>query len=108
MTGQATEAGGQASFTVALRTQPAQAVTVSVTSRDGSEGRVSPSTLTFQPGNWSTTQAVTVTGLNDDVDDGAVTWQVRLDPASGDGNYNALANVHVSLTTTDNDGRAGR
>ena len=104
VTGQATEAGGQASFTVALRTQPAQAVTVAVTSRDSSEGRVSPSTLTFQPGSWSTTQAVTVTGLDDDVDDGAVTWQVRLDPASGDGNYNALANVHVSLTTTDNDG----
>ena len=104
VTGQATEAGGQASFTVALRTQPAQAVTVAVTSRDGSEGRVSPSTLTFQPGSWSTTQAVTVTGQDDNVDDGAVTWQVRLDPASGDGNYNALANVDVSVTTTDNDG----
>ena len=104
VTGQATEAGGQATFTVALRTQPAQAVTVAVTSRDSSEGRVSPSTLTFQPGSWSTTQAVTVTGLDDDVDDGAVTWQVRLDPASGDGNYNALANVDVSLTTTDDDG----
>ena len=104
VTGQATEAGGQASFTVALRTRPAQAVTVAVTSRDGSEGRVSPSTLTFQPGSWSTTQAVTVTGLDDDVDDGAVTWQVRLDPASGDGNYNALANVDVSVTTTDDDG----
>ena len=104
VTGQATEAGGQATFTVALRTQPAQAVTVAVTSRDGSEGRVSPSTLTFQPGNWSTTQAVTVTGLDDDVDDGAVTWQVRLDPASGDGNYNALADVDVSVTTTDDDG----
>ena len=104
VTGQATEAGGTASFTVALRTQPAQAVTVAVTSRDSSEGRVSPSTLTFQPGSWSTTQAVTVTGLDDNVDDGAVTWQVRLDPASGDGNYNALANVDVSVTTTDDDG----
>ena len=104
VTGQATEAGGQASFTVALRTQPAQAVTVAVTSQDGSEGRVSPSTLTFQPGNWSTTQAVTMTGLDDNVDDGTVTWQVWLDPASGDANYNALANVDVSLTTTDNDG----
>ena len=107
VTGQATEAGGQATFTVALRTQPAQAVTVAVTSRDSGEGRVSPSTLTFQPGSWSTTQAVTVTGQDDNVDDGAVTWQVRLDPASGDANYNALANVDVSLTTTDNDAAPG-
>ena len=107
VTGQATEAGGQASFTVALRTQPAQAVTVAVTSRASSEGRVSPSTLTFQPGSWSTTQTVTVTGLNDNVDDGTVTWNVRLDPASGDANYNALANVDVSLTTTDDDAAPG-
>ena len=107
VTGQATEAGGQATFTVALRTQPAQAVTVAVTSHDGSEGRVSPSTLTFQPGSWSTTQAVTVTGQDDNVDDGTVTWQVRLDPASGDANYNALANVNVSLTTTDDDAAPG-
>ena len=38
VTGQATESGGTATFTVALRTQPSEAVTVSVTSRDEGEG----------------------------------------------------------------------
>ena len=111
VTGQATEAaGGTATFTVALQTQPTAAVTVAVASRDTSEGTASPPSLTFTEGatgNWGTAQTVTVTGVDDDVDDGTVTWQVRLDPASGDTNYNGLANVDVDVTTTDDDGAPG-
>ncbi len=107
VTGQATEAGGQATFTVALQTRPSAAVTVSVSSRDAGEGSVSPPSLTFTTGNWSTAQTVTATGVQDTTDDGTVTWQVRLDPASGDGDYNGLANVDVDVTTTDDDGAPG-
>ena len=109
--GQATEAGGTATFTVALRTQPTAAVTVTVTSRDPGEGLVSAgggapaasTTLTFAAAAWSTAQTVTVTGVDDDVDDGTVTWSVRLDPASGDATFDGLANVDVVVTTTDDD-----
>ena len=107
VTGQVTEAGGQATFTVALQTQPSAAVTVSVASRDAGEGTVSPPSLTFTRGNWSTAQTVTVTGVQDTVDDGTVTWQVRLDPSSGDGDYNGLDNVDVDVTTTDDDDAPG-
>ena len=107
VTGQATESGGTATFTVALNTQPSQPVTVTVTSRDASEGAASPSSLTFARADWSTAQAVTVTGANDTIDDGEVTWAVRLDPSSGDADYNGLANVDVSVTTTDDDGAPG-
>ena len=110
VSGQATEAGGTATFTVALQTQPTAAVTVAVASQDTSEGTASPPSLTFTggaTGNWGTAQTVTVTGVQDDVDDGDVTWQVRLDPASGDTNYNGLANVDVDVTTTDDDGAPG-
>ena len=108
--GQATEAGGTATFTVALQTQPTAAVTVSVASRDTSEGTASPPSLTFTggaTGNWGTAQTVTVTGVQDDVDDGTMTWAVRLDPSSGDTNYNGLANVDVDVATTDDDGPPG-
>ena len=104
VTGQATEGGGTATFTVALRTQPMAAVTVTVASRDPSEGRVAPSTLTFTggaTGNWETAQTVTVTGVDDNLHDGNVAWQVRLDTSSGDGDYDALAHVDVAVTTTD-------
>ena len=104
VTGQATEAGGQATFTVKLATEPAGDVTVAVTSRDASEGTVSPSSLTFTTTTWNTTQTVTVTGVDDAIDEGEVTWEVRLDPSSSDDtNYNGLSNVDVSVTTTDDD-----
>ena len=108
VTGQATEAGGQSTFTVALRTQPTAAVTVSVASQDASEGTASPPSLTFATTSWNTARTVTVTGANDNVDDGTVTWQVRLDPASGDADYNASSvEENVSVTTTDDDGPPG-
>ena len=103
VTGQATEAGGQATFTVALLTRPSAAVTVSVTSLDASEGAASPSSLTFAATAWNTTQTVTVTGADDAIDDDGVTWNVRLAPSSGDANYNGLSNVDVLVTTTDDD-----
>ena len=103
VTGQATEAGGTATFTVALLTQPSAAVTVAVSSRDPGEGTASPSSLVFTTGNWNTARTVTVTGVDDSIDDGTVTWQVRLDPASGDASYDGLDDVDVDVTTTDND-----
>ena len=103
VSGQATEAGGKATFTVALLTQPSAAVTVTVSSRDGSEGTVSPSVLTFTTSGWNTAQTVTVTGVQDTVDDGTVAWQVRLDPSSGDADYDALDNEDVAVSTTDDD-----
>ena len=107
VTGQATEAEGAATFTVALQTRPSEAVTVSVSSQDAGEGRVEPSSLTFTTGNWSTAQTVTATGVDDNVDDGTVTWQVRLDPSSGDADYDGLDNVDVDVTTTDDDDAPG-
>ena len=112
VTGQATEAGGTATFTVALRTQPSEAVTVSVTSRDTGEGRVSagggapgglddPDLRAFGLEHGADGDGDRV---QDPVDDGTVTWNVRLDPSSGDGNYDGLTDVDVSVSTTDDDG----
>ena len=103
LTGQATEAGGSATFTVALLTQPTAAVTISVTSQDPSEGRVEPAMLTFTPTGYNTAQTVTVTGQDDTIDDGNVTWTVRLASSSGDTNYNTLSDEDVPVTTTDDE-----
>ena len=108
VSGQATEAGGLATFTVALQTQPSAAVTVAVSSQDTGEGTVSPSSLTFETTDWNTAQTVTVTGVDDDVDDGTVMWAVRLDTASGgDSNYHGLDDEDVDVTTTDDDDAPG-
>ena len=42
-----TEAGGTATFTVVLNTQPAASVTIGVSSSDTTEGTVTPRTSTF-------------------------------------------------------------
>ena len=45
--------------------------------------------------------------MQDTVDDGTVSWAVRLDPSSGDADYNGLDSEDVSVTTTDDDGPPG-
>ena len=98
------EYGTTATFTVNLQTQPSADVTVAVTSQDTSEGRVSPASLLFSTSTWNTTQAVTVTGVDDSLTDMDQTWNVRLDPSSTDTAYNGLSNVDVAVTTLDDEG----
>ena len=62
------EAGGSATYTVRLQTQPAGNVTVTVAS--SSAAAVTPESLTFTPSNWNAPQTVTVTGVDDDLDNG--------------------------------------
>ena len=105
VTGSLTEAGGTATFTVVLDSEPTANVTIAVSSGDPTEGTVLPSSLTFTAGNWNTSKPVTVTGADDNLADGPVTWAVRVTPSSGDPKYNTplLSHVDVSVTTTDDD-----
>ncbi|MEK6798393.1 MAG: choice-of-anchor Q domain-containing protein [Planctomycetota bacterium] len=99
-----TEVGGTAQFTVVLNTQPTANVTIGLSSSDLTEGTVSPASLTFTSVNWNTAQTVTVTGVDDSVDDGDIAYTiVTAAAASADGNYNGLNASDVSVTSTDND-----
>ena len=106
ISGDTTEAGGQATFTVVLQSQPTGTVTVALASSDVSEGTVSPAALVFTPANWNTPQTVTVTGVDDDVDDGNVAYTIVTTVSSDDPNYNGIAAADVSVTNTDDDGAA--
>ena len=66
-----TEAGGTATFTVVLNTQPTANVTIALSSSDTTEGTVSPASLTLRRANWNVAQTVTVTGVDDALADGA-------------------------------------
>jgi hypothetical protein len=100
--GHTSEAGGTTSFAVSLATQPAQDVTVAVSSGDSSEGTAGPATLTFTPANWSTPQTVTITGVDDSVDDGNVNHQVNLASSSADAAYQGLSG-QAAVTNDDDD-----
>lgn len=104
ISGNTTEAGGTATFTVVLDTEPTASVSIGVSSSDTGEGTVSASSLTFTTGNWNTPQTITVTGVDDDLDDGDVAYSVVLAAASSsDGSYDTLNPGDVSVTNTDGD-----
>jgi hypothetical protein len=99
-----TEAGGTATFNVHLNTAPTANVTIGLSSSDTTEGTVSPASLTFDNTNWNIDQTVTVTGVNDYVDDGDIAYTIITAPAtSSDGAYNGLNAADVSVSNTDND-----
>lgn len=104
ISGHTTEAGGTATFTVRLNSQPTATVSIPVSSDDATEGTVSPVTLIFDAGNWNTNQTVTVTGVNDDVDDGDITYNAVLSAASStDTRYGGLNPADVTVINDDND-----
>ena len=99
-----TEAGGAATFTIYLGSEPTAEVTIGLASSDPSEGTVSPAAVTFTAANWSLPQTVTITGVDDDLDDGNVSYTVFTAAAvSADNVYNGLNAADASVTNTDND-----
>jgi predicted transcriptional regulator len=99
------ESGSTDTFTVVLTAQPASDVVLSVVSGDTGEATVDKSTLTFTNGNWNSAQTVTVTGVNDDLDDGNVSATITLavvDASSADA-FDNVANQTVSAVNADND-----
>jgi hypothetical protein len=99
-----TEAGGQATFTVVLSSQPTADVTIPIASMDPSEGTTDVTRLTFTTTSWNAPQAVTVTGVDDAVADGNQAYVIATGPAtSSDPGYAGLDAGDVSLTNTDND-----
>ncbi|MBA3542622.1 MAG: calcium-binding protein, partial [Deltaproteobacteria bacterium] len=98
-----TEAGGQATFEVVLNSKPSDLVTIDLTSSDLTEGTVSGN-LVFTTENWNAPQTVTVTGVEDDLADGAQAYTIVTAPAvSTDLGYNGVDAADVAVSNTDND-----
>jgi len=99
-----TEAGGQASFTVALSSEPAANVTIAVSSSDTTEGTVAPAAVTFTPTTWNAPQTITITGADDAVDDGDGAYVIVTGAASSaDPGYDTRDPDDVPVTNADDD-----
>ncbi len=99
-----TEAGGTATFTVVLTSQPTANVTIALSSSDPPKATVAPASLTFTSVNWNVAQTVTVTGVDDILDDGDVAYTIVTAAAvSTDATYNGFNANDVAVTNTDND-----
>ena len=103
-----TEAGGSASFTVLLDTQPTADVAIPLASSSPDEGTVAPTTLTFTAANWNLAQTVTVTGVDDAEVDGDIAYVVVIGPpSSADPAYHGIDLPEVAVTNGDDDVPAG-
>lgn len=97
------ESGQSATFTVALATQPAAPVTISLNSSDPSQGMLSQTTLTFDAGNWNVAQKVTVTGLDDHIVHGDQTYQITGTASSSDTSYDGLTMAPLTVVNKEAD-----
>jgi hypothetical protein len=100
--GNTTEGAGTATFTVVLTEAPTADVTINLSSSDLAEGTVSVASVTFTAANWNTAQIVTVTGVDDDLDDGDGLHHRHSCRYDADGNYSGCA-ADVAVTNADDD-----
>src|SRR6185312_2243520 len=99
------ETGTTDTFTVALTAQPTSNVVLNVASSDMGEAVAAPAILTFTPANWNIPQVVTVTGVNDSLQDGNQVSNITIsvDPALSDNQFGSAASQTVPVTTLDDD-----
>ncbi len=93
-----------ASFDVVLATRPIGNVVISFATSDG-QTTVAPGPLTFTPTNWNVPQTVTVSVVNDDIDEAPThTGMIVVDAASTtDALYAAFDPADVSADIADDD-----
>ncbi len=101
------ENGGQATYTIRLNSQPTGTVTVTPQSSDTSVATVS-GPLTFTTGNWQTPQPVTVTGVDDNVDNDGNQRAATITHTITGGDYGSVAVAMVSVNVNDDDATPDR
>ncbi|MEZ6087900.1 MAG: Calx-beta domain-containing protein [Pirellulaceae bacterium] len=95
--------GSAVQLSIVLVSQPTGPVAISVDSSDTTEGIVSSAVINFTVENWNVPQTVTVSGVDDDVDDGNIAYDVSLSVTSGDESYNGFTLPTFSFSNTDDD-----
>ena len=97
------ENSGSGTYTIKLNTEPTSTVSFAITSDNTSQITVSPSSVSFGSGNYSTAQTITLTGVNDDVDDDNVNVNILNAISSSDTDYGALDNQTITGVNVDDD-----
>lgn len=95
-----TEGGASDSYEVVLSSQPASDVMVTLTVPTVQLG-IDKTTLTFTPGNWATAQTVTVTAVDDIINQGRHTARITHAVASGDPAYDGIFVAEVVVFIMD-------
>jgi hypothetical protein len=104
--GNTSEAGGQATITARLNSQPSDTVVLFVSSSNTNEVTVSQTALTFTSENWQSNQTVTLAGVNDELADGAqdvvITFSIQ-DAGTLASEFSAVTAMTKVVSNVDND-----
>ena len=96
------EGGTNDTYTVVLTREPAADVTVAIT--PNVEASVSPTSLTFNSGNWNVPQAVTISAVQDTDVESLHSASIAHSLSSTDPLYNSHPAPSLSATVYDDDG----
>ena len=98
-----TESGNSDTISIVLDEEPTAEVTISLDSEPDDQISSSPSSLTFNPGNWDQPQVVTVSAIEDGDLDGDVSTTLSISVSeSADPNYASVNETEeISVTTID-------
>lgn len=100
-----TEQGNSTTIHFSLNSAPQNDVMVALSIDDATEGQVSSTSLTFTSTDWDVPQAVLVTGLDDALNDGNVSFQVVTGPLSSlDGHFDGVDPADIAVTNMDDEG----
>ncbi len=102
------EAGGRATYTVVLDTEPTAEVTLTAISQGTFTATVNPpSEITFTQSNWGTAQTLTVMGVNDDIDNPGGVRAVSINHGIRGGYPNSVEVASVRVAVMDDEPDAG-
>ena len=101
---EASGTGRTADYKVKLASKPTGAVTVAVSSGTTTAATVNKTSLSFTTTNWNTDQTVTVTGVDDSIDNSPDRTATVGHRASG-GDYGSVSR-NLTVTVTDDEGAA--
>ena len=100
------ESGKTTTIQIVLESQPTSNVEIQISSDNTQEGTVVPSVITFSIVNWDSAQTVTVTGVDDDIYDGAKTYNITFPGISSDDiDFKDKSLNSIQITNQDNDTR---
>ncbi len=98
------EDAGIATFGLALTRQPTHDVYVSLSVSNETEALINPGDIIFTPNNFDVQQVITITGVDDDLVDGDVSFSIIISSlVSEDSNYNGLNPTDLVVVNLDND-----
>ena len=96
------EGGSGDNYQIQLNSAPTSNVTVSL-QYDSSQVNVSPSSVTFTPGDWQTPKTISLSAVNDNAQEGTQAVAISHAVSSSDGQYNNIAVPNLSVVITDDD-----